>query len=492
MDTAIQSVVGVAHLLPAHRDLYYGGRWHAPGGGYRPTFNPATQAELAQVAHANAEDVDAAVRAAHQGFLAWSAVPASERGAKLREIAARLRAHAPELGTIDAANCGNPVREMTRDALAAAAQLDYYAGLVHELKGETLPTADGGLNYSLREPLGVVARIVAYNHPLMFVAAKIGAVLAAGNSVVMKAAEQAPLSALRFAEIVDGILPAGTLNIVSGGRECGEALVRHPLVKKAALIGSTATGAAILHGAADKIMPVSLELGGKNAMVICASADVDAAARGAIAGMNFTWAGQSCGSTSRCFVHASLYAQVLDRIATLLPTLHRCGDPLDPATTMGCLISQAQFAKVERYIGLAHEEGARLVAGGGRPSNPALADGWFIEPTVFADVQPWMRIFREEVFGPVLSILPWTEETQLVADINSVDYGLTASVYTQDLAQAHRLARRIEAGYVWVNTSSAHYLGANFGGYKKSGLGREEGLDELHAYTQLKNVHVML
>jgi betaine-aldehyde dehydrogenase len=482
----------IAQALPTHLGLFYGGAWQAPAGGFQPTLNPANQQVLALAPVANRADVDAAVQAAQQGFHVWSGIAATEKSAMLRELARRLRLHAPELALLDAANCGNPVAYLQHDAIMAAAQIDYYAGLVHELKGETMPTADGGLNYTLREPLGVVARIVAYNHPLMFVAGKIAPVLAAGNSVVVKAPDQAPLSALRFAEIVDGVLPPGVLNIVTGGRECGEALVEHPLVRKVALIGSVPTGSAILRAAAEKIMPVALELGGKNPLVICADADVEKAVRGAIAGMNFAWAGQSCGSTSRCFVHASLYHRVVERIASLLPTLHQCGVPTDPATTMGCLVSQQQFDKVRLYIDSALNQGARLVAGGARPVDPQLAHGWFIEATVFAEVTPAMRIFKEEVFGPILSIVKWDDEDQLVADINSVEYGLTASIWTGELARAHRLARRIEAGYVWINTSSAHYLGANFGGCKKSGLGREEGLEELHAYTQVKNVHVML
>jgi betaine-aldehyde dehydrogenase len=381
---------------------------------------------------------------------------------------------------------------MIKDIGFAAAHLDYYSGFVHELKGETIPTADGGLNYTMREPLGVVVRIAAYNHPLMFTAAKLAPVLAAGNSVVVKAASQAPLSSLRMAEIIDGVLPAGVFNLVTGDRECGDALVRHPLVKKVALIGSIETGVAILRSAADKIMPVTLELGGKNPLVICADAPVDNAVLAAIQGMNFTWAGQSCGSTSRCFVHASLYDEVISGICKLLPQLHQCGTPTDPATTMGSLISQAHFDKVMRYIDLAGYEGARLVTGGKRPADPALASGWFVEPTVFVDVTRDMRIFREEVFGPVLSIIKWDDEEQLLADINSVEYGLTASIYTQHLATAHRLAKRVESGYVWINTTGAHYLGVPFGGYKKSGMGREEGFEELLSYTQIKNVHVAL
>lgn len=358
----------VARALPKHLGLYYGGQWHEPAGGVQPTVDPATQDVLAQAPVANTQDVDAAVRAAQSGFLAWSDLSPGERGTRMREIAVRLREHAEELALLDAVNCGNPVRRMLPDVTNAAAQIDYYAGLVHELKGETLPTADKGLNYSLREPLGVVARIVAYNHPLMFLAGKLAPVLAAGNSVVLKAPDQAPLSALRFAEIIDGLLPAGVVNIVTGGRECGDALVRHPLVKKVALIGSIATGAAILRSAADKIMPVTLELGGKNPLVVCPDADLDKAVAGAINGMNFTWAGQSCGSTSRLFVHESMYDAVIAGIREKLPTLHRCGLPIDPSTTMGCLISQAHFDKVMAYINAGKAEGARLVTGGKRPA----------------------------------------------------------------------------------------------------------------------------
>lgn len=478
--------------MPRHLALYYGGGWHTALGGTQPTFNPANSQALAEVAVANSQDIDAAVQAAQQGFKAWAGVNNIERGKMLREIGQRLRANAEELAWLDSVNTGNPIREMIKDVGFAAAHLDYYSGFVHELKGETIPTADGGLNYTVREPLGVVARIAAYNHPLMFTAAKLAPVLVAGNSVVMKAATQAPLSSLRMAEIIDGVLPAGVFNLVTGGHECGDSLVRHPLVRKVALIGSIETGAAILRSAADKIMPVTLELGGKNPLVICADAPVEKAVLAAIQGMNFTWAGQSCGSTSRCFVHASLYDQVVEGICKLLPQLHRCGVPTDQATTMGCLISQAQFDKVMRYIDIAGSEGARLVTGGKRPVDPVIANGWFVEPTVFADVTRDMRIFREEVFGPILSIIKWDDEEQLIADVNCVDYGLTASIYTQHLATAHRLAKRVESGYVWINTTGAHYLGVPFGGYKKSGMGREEGFEEVLSYTQIKNVHVAL
>ncbi|MCC6709751.1 MAG: aldehyde dehydrogenase family protein [Gammaproteobacteria bacterium] len=480
------------HCLPRQRDLYYGGAWHAPHGGYAPTFNPANQDELGQVAVADSHDVASAVAAAEQAFKSWRDVKPVERATAMRALAQRVRACADEFAMIDAINCGNPVREMTKDAVIAAAQIDYFAGLVHELKGATLPMGPAALNYSVREPLGVVARLVAYNHPLMFLAGKLAPAIAAGNTVIMKPPVQAPLSALRLAELVHECLPPGVVNFLPGDRECGEALVAHPRVRKVALIGSIVTGKAILKSAADKIMPVTLELGGKNPLVIYPDADLDAAIGGAVAGMNFWWAGQSCGSTTRCFVHRSVYEQVVQGIVALIPKRHRCGDPTDMATTMGCLISAAQFDKVMGHIDAAKREGARLVCGGGRPAEPALAQGWFVEPTVFADVSPEMRVFREEIFGPVLAVIPWDDEDVMLEQVNSLDYGLTASVWTRCLNRAHRVAARIEAGYVWINHTSAHFLGADFGGYKQSGMGREEGLEELLSYTQIKNVHVAL
>jgi betaine-aldehyde dehydrogenase len=478
--------------LPTCRDLFYGGQWHVPMGGYSRTCAPATQDDLGPVAEANAADVGAAVRAAHEAFPAWRSTPPAERAALLRRLAERVRACADEFAYLDALNCGNPIREMARDALAAAAQMDYYAGLVRELKGETLPVGDGAINYSVREPLGVVVRIVAYNHPLMFLAGKLAPALAAGNTVILKPPVQAPLSAYRLAQLVEEVMPPGVVSILSGDRECGEALVKHPLVRKVALIGSTTTGVAILKGAADKIMPVQLELGGKNPLIICPDADLDRAIEGAVNGMNFTWAGQSCGSTSRCFVHRSIYDKVIEGIRQRVIECHRCGLPTEPGTTMGCLISKAQFDKTMGFIESAHAQGARLVCGGGRPADPALAKGWFVEATVFADVTPSMRLFQEEVFGPVLAVIPWESEDELLKQVNALEYGLTASIWTRDLVRAHRLASRVESGYVWINHASSHVLGAEFGGYKRSGIGREEGLSELLAWTQTKNVYVSL
>jgi betaine-aldehyde dehydrogenase len=381
---------------------------------------------------------------------------------------------------------------MVGDVRTAATMLEYFAGFVTEVKGNTIPMGEDTVNYTVREPLGVVARIVAYNHPLMFTAMKSAAPLAAGNTVVMKPPEQAPLSALKMAELLGDMFPPGVLNVLPGGQECGQALAAHPLVRKVTLIGSVPTGKAIMRTGADTLKPVLLELGGKNALIVYPDADIEQVIVGAVRGMNFTWAGQSCGSTSRLFLHASIHDRVLEGVVKLVREKHTPGIPTEWSTTMGSLVSRVQFEKVMNYIGWGKEEGARLVTGGTPPADPKLAKGFFIEPTIFADVTPSMRIAKEEIFGPVLSVLKWTEEEELFEHVNAVEYGLTASIWTRNLVTAHRAASRVQAGYVWINHSSQHFLGAPFGGFKHSGIGREECIEELFEFTQIKNVHVHL
>ena len=478
-------------VLPQHRDLYYGGAWHRPQGGYLDTFNPATGESLGPAAEANSADVDAAVRAAQQGFAIWRGMKPLERAGLLKKVAQVLRDNAFELALLDAANCGNPIIEMQRDALIAAAQIDYYAGLATEVKGETLPMGDGILNYTLREPYGVCARIVAYNHPIMFTAAKMAPPLIAGNAVIMKPPYQAPLSSYRMMELIDGILPPGVLNILSGGMACGQALVNHPDVPRLALIGSVPTGRAIARAGAERLKHVTLELGGKNACIIYPDADMGKAIPAAVNGMNFTWCGQSCGSTSRLFVHESIHDQVVEGMLKAIRH-YQPGIPTDMATTMGCIVSQQQHEKIMSYIALGQQEGATLAYGGQRPSDPALAKGWFVQPTVFTNVTQKMRLANEEIFGPVLSVIKWRDEAEMIEQVNAVEYGLTASIWTQNLTTAHRTAARVQAGFVWVNHVGSHFIGASFGGYKQSGIGREEGFDELLTYTQHKNVHVVL
>jgi betaine-aldehyde dehydrogenase len=477
---------------PVGRCLYYGGGWHHPvSGRYVETLNPGTNEPICQVAEAGTPDVDAAVDAARAGFKRWREVVPLERGRIIKAIAQVVRENARELAALDAANCGNPVREMAGDAAIAAAQLDFFAGLVTEMKGDTIPMGPDALNLTVLQPLGVVARILAFNHPFMFCAGKMAAPLVAGNSVIIKPPEQAPLSSLRLAELVGGLLPDGVLNVVPGGREAGAALASHRGVDKVAIIGSVAAGRAVMRAASDTIKPVLLELGGKNALIAFADADPEQVATAVIGGMNFTWCGQSCGSTSRAFLHRDIYEDVIARLpgkaAAFVP-----GIPTDESTTMGAIINGVQHARVLDFIAAARGEGARLVCGGRVPTDPRLGNGFYIEPTIFADVTSTMRIAREEVFGPVLAVAPWTDEAELIERVNGVEYGLTCSIWTNDLVRAHRTAMAVEAGFVWINEVSKHFLGAPFGGWKQSGLGREECLGELLSFTQEKNIHVSL
>ena len=479
------------NTLPQHRDLYYGGQWHRPSGGYLETINPATGQNLGLTAQANVADVAAAVTSAQSAFLTWRQLPPRTRAALLRKVADSLRAHAEELAFLDAVNCGNPIRPMVKDVQDGADYIDYFAGLATELKGDITPMGDEVVNLTLREPYGVCARILAFNHPLMFAAMKIGAPLAAGNTVILKPSPQAPLSAYRMMEVIEGIFPPGVLNMLSGGRECGEALCAHPGVPVITLVGSIESGRACARAAADRLKRVMLELGGKNALIVYPDADLDRAVDVAVRGMNFAWCGQSCGSTSRLFLHESIHDRVLAGVLAAIKQ-YKPGIPTEPETTMGAVISGAQLARIRGYIAAGLAEGAQLVAGGQPPNDPRLAQGFFIEPTVFSGVEPNMRIAREEIFGPVLSVLKWREEADMFAAVNAVDHGLTASICTSSLATAHRAMRRVEAGYVWINNAGPHYVGVPFGGYKQSGIGREESIEELFAFSQAKNVNITL
>jgi len=493
MSVTTQLKAATAHslTLPSHRDCYYGGQWAKPKSGrYVNTINPGTGESLGPVADGSAADVDAAVDAAKRAFDDWRRVLPLERARLLKRIAAILRDHAEELAMIDAADCGNPVKEMVSDANVAAAQTEFFAGLVTEMKGNSIPMGPDVVNFSVREPRGVVGRIIPFNHPFMFCAGKSAAPLAAGNTVVIKPPDQAPLSSLRLFELIEGVLPPGVFNVVPGGKEVGAALAAHSDVAMIALIGSVPTGRAVMRAASDTVKPVMLELGGKNALIAYPDADPDEVAAGVIGGMNFTWCGQSCGSTSRAFIHETIYDAVIARVKERIKVF-KPGIPTDHATTMGAIVSKVQFDRVMSYIASAKEEGAQLIVGGGPPADPALAKGFYIEPTVFA-VTDKNRIAREEIFGPVLSVFKWSDEAKMLQTVNSVEYGLTASIWTNDLNTAHRTAMAVQSGFVWINEVSKHFLGAPFGGFKQSGIGREECIEEMLAFTQEKNIHVRL
>ena len=483
----------VSQVLPRERGLFWGGQWHQSAGAQTlKTFNPSTGELLGEVLVAGTPEVDSAVKAAANAFPAWSKAPPLERGRRLREAATRIRAHAQDLSLIDAADCGNPVKAMVADAEIAATLLDYFAGLVLEIKGETIPTANGSLNYTLREPLGVVARIFPFNHPFMFAAGKIAAPLAAGNTVVIKPPEQAPLSTIRLMELLQDLFPPGVLNCLTGGRSTGEALVAHRDVAAVGLIGSVPAGKAVWKSAGDTLKRTLLELGGKNAMIIYPDANFERAVDGAVRGMNFTWCGQSCGSTSRLFLHESLHDRFVEELVRRVHAAHAPGIATDLRTTMGAMVNQAQYQRTMAYIQTAQLEGAVLACGGRHPPAPPLANGFFIEPTIFTGVERSMTIAREEIFGPVLSVMRWSEPDALYAAVNNIEFGLTASIWTRDLVTAHQAAARVQAGYVWINDCSAHFTGAPFGGYKQSGVGREESKEELFEFTQLKNVNVSM
>jgi betaine-aldehyde dehydrogenase len=484
----------IQESLPSHKDLFYGGKWHCPHSNhYQETINPADGAVIDRVAHASATDVDSAVKAADEAFQKWQLTSPSERATYMRRAAEVIRQHEKELALLDSLNTGNPVAEMLRDASVAAASLDYFAGLIPMIRGETIPLADDGFHYTLRQPVGVVARIVASNHPVMFGAAKMAAPLAAGNTVIIKPPDQAPISCLRLAEILSDVFPPGVLNVLPGSVECGRALSTHPLVRKITLIGSVPTGKAIQRAAADTLKPTSFELGGKNALLAFPDADIDKLVQGVAQGMNFTWAGQSCGSTSRVFLHESLHDKVVQRVCDFVKSHYTPGVPTEISTTMGCLISKVAHDRVLSYIESAKKEGAELVLGGKVPeNNPKIKGGFFIEPTIFTNVQPHMRIAKEEIFGPVMSIFKWNDEDELIRQVNDTSYGLTAAIYTQNMTRVHRMVPKIEAGFIWVNQVGRHFQGVPFGGLKESGQGREEGIEELLSFTQTKSVNINL
>lgn len=466
----------------------------AAGGETVEARSPADGRFLARVPFAQREDVNRAVAAAKQAFPAWKKTPWVERAAKVRELIGALRGHAEELGILDAIDCGNPVKAMIGDVGMACGGLEYISGVAMEVKGQTLPSMGDNWLLTRREPYGVVGRIVPYNHPILFMAWKIGAPVMTGNTLVIKGPEQAPLSSLYLSEIVKEVFPPGVVNIICGdGPTTGDALVRHPEVKRIALIGSVETGQRIQAAAAEAgVKHVSLELGGKNPMIVFPDADLDKAVEAAAFGMNFHWCqGQSCGSTSRLFLHEEIHDEVLERLVERVGRV-RIGHPLDPESEMGSLVSEAHYEKVMSYVELGKQEGAKLVCGGKKPEGETFEKGYFVAPTIFDGVTMEMRLANEEIFGPVLSVLKWSDREQVIEEANAVEYGLTGAVWTRDIQTAFEVADRLDTGYVWINGSGSHFLGAPFSGHKNSGTDSEEGIEELYSYTQSKTVSIGL
>lgn len=465
----------------------------AAGGETLVSLDPATEETIGHVPAGEPEDMHRAVAAAEAASPAWAALDAKARARHVRAIAAALRERADEILEVEVRDTGNTVAKMRGDVDSAGNALDYYAGLGREIKGETIPASAENIHFTLREPYGVVGRIIPFNHPVKFAANALAAPLMAGNTVVLKPPEQSPLSATILAEICRDIVPPGVVNVVTGtGRAVGDPLVRHPSVRRLAFTGSVPTGMAILRSAAEvAVKHVTLELGGKNPLIAYPDMDPDRIAKVAVRGMNFAWQGQSCGSTSRLLLHEDIHDRVVERVVERVAAL-RLGDPLDPDTQMGPLNSKPHYERVLTLIESGRAEGARLLHGGKRPTGRRFECGYWLEPTVFAGVGAEMRIAREEIFGPVLSVFRWRDEADAFRIANATEYGLTASIWTNDIRTALKAARAVRSGYVWVNGASGHFYGTPFGGMKNSGLGREEGIDELLSYTEVKTVHVML
>ncbi|KAA3636631.1 MAG: aldehyde dehydrogenase family protein [Armatimonadetes bacterium] len=462
----------------------------ADSGKYEDVTNPATGGGLGRVPVGDTADVDRAVTAATEAFGEWRDEAPLYRAAVLRQIADTLLENRDELSHLDSLDNGSPLHEMRNDIDIASYQLQYFAGLTLEVCGKTVPTVPGIHQYTSREPYGVVGRVVAFNHPLLFAASRIAAPLVVGNTVVLKPSEHTPLSTLRMGELLTDIIPPGVLNIVTGvGAVVGDALVRHPQVRRIGFTGSHSTGKKIQITAAESpvLTTVSLELGGKNPIIIFDDADLPAAVEGAIRGMNFTWQGQSCGSTSRAFVQRAIYDQFCNLVAERLDDM-AVGNPLDEGSDTGVIAFAGHYDRVCGFIQRAIDDPEVTLRAGGLPSDENSEIRHWIRPTLFTTESDRAEVVREEVFGPVLVALPFDEYDEVIERANSTNYGLTASVWTSNLGVGLSAAKDIAAGYVWVNGSGAHVPGAPFGGYKDSGIGREEDIDELFSYTQLKSV----
>ncbi len=471
------------------KGLFIGGDWvNASSGSTIVTTNPSNGDVLGEVPLANEADVNQAVAAAKDAFPAWAAMSATKRAGHLIALADAIDTNADHLALMDAVDSGNAISGMRGDMKWTSDTLRYFAGMVTEIKGETMSRETGHLNLTIRQPYGVVVKINPFNHPFRFCAEKMASALAAGNTVVIKGPEQAPLSSLRLGELCESIFPPGVVNILTGDGKTGSAMVRHKHVQRIGFVGSVETGRIIAREAAEGLKEATLELGGKNPIIIFPDTDPKAAALAAIKAMNMNRQGQSCSSTSRVLVHQSLHAKVVKELVSIAKSIP-IGFPWLENAEMGPMISQQQYDKVLQYISHGNEDGAKLLTGGGPPDDPQLEKGFFIRPTVFDGVAPDMRIGCEEIFGPVLSVITWSDFDEMIDICNGVMYGLTALILTNDFGTAMRAAEKVEAGYVWIN-SSGRYLGAPYGGWKQSGIGREESLEELLSYSRVKNINM--
>ena len=472
--------------------LFIDGRFVAAASGETlPTLNPHDNTTIADVAMAGPEDIDRAVAAAQRAFPAWSRMAAADRGRILLKLADLVEANAEELARLESLDTGHPLRDSrTLDVPRTAACYRYFGGMADKFQGETIPVEAGFLNYTLREPVGVVGQVVPWNFPLMFTSWKMAPALAAGNTIVMKPAEITPLTSLRIAELMaEAGMPPGVVNIVPGlGAVAGQYIAEHPGIAKIAFTGSTATGRRIVQASAGNLKKVQLELGGKGANIVFDDADLTAAVNGS-AWAIFHNQGQACIAGSRLVLHERIADEFLDRFVALARTI-RVGNPLDETTEMGPLTSAQHRDRVLAYLDIAREQGGQVLAGGKAPADAALARGCYVEPTVVR-AKSWRdRIAQEEVFGPFVTVLTFKDDDEALAIANGTDYGLGAGLWTRDLQRAHRVARDMKSGMVWINSYKRVNPGSPFGGVGQSGYGREMGFDAMREYTQVKSVWV--
>ncbi|AMY04211.1 aldehyde dehydrogenase [Mesorhizobium ciceri] len=488
MKTSVKSIEN------SRQQLFIGGGFVAPKGGqYIPSYDPTTARPWYELAEADASDVDAAVTSARAAFAdpAWRRMTQTDRGKLVYRLAELVFEHADELALIETRDNGKLLKEMRAQMRAMPDSYSYFAGMADKLLGDTIPVNKlDMLNFNMREPLGVVGMITPWNSPLMLLTGTLAPCLAIGNTVVIKPSEHATASTLALAELImEAGFPAGVVNVVTGtGTSAGDALTRHPDIAKIVFTGSTATGRRIAANAAANLVSCQMELGGKSPQVVFADVDMDHAVNGVVSGI-FAAAGQSCVAGSRCFVEASIYDRFVDALVERARRV-RVGHPLNDDTDMGPLALSAQLAKVESYVASGVHQGARIAAGGRRPQSAELAEGWYFEPTVMVDARNDMDFMQEEIFGPVVGVVPFSSEEEMTALANDTRYGLSSGIWTKDIDRALRFARNVDAGTVWINTYRASsFMSAN-GGFKESGYGRRGGLDVMEEFSRLKNIMI--
>jgi acyl-CoA reductase-like NAD-dependent aldehyde dehydrogenase len=486
----VQERAGIKSAI--RHQLFIGGKFvDALNGETLTSINPHDNSAIAEVAMAGKADIDAAVAAARAAFPAWSHTSASDRGHILMRLADLIEANGEELARLESLDTGHPLRDSRAlDVPRTALCFRYFGGMADKLEGTTIPVDAGFLNYTLREPLGVVGQVVPWNFPLMFTSWKLGPALAAGNCVVMKPAEITPLTSLRIAELLaEAGIPPGVVNVVPGlGAVAGQYIAEHPQIAKISFTGSTATGRRIVQASSGNLKKVQLELGGKGANIVFDDANIAAAVNGS-AWAIFHNQGQACIAGSRLMLHERIADEFLERFTALAKSI-RLGNPLDPNTEMGPLTSMLHRDRVLGYVAAAREDGGEVLTGGRSPDNAALSEGFYIEPTVVRAKSFKDRIAQEEVFGPFVTVLTFSSDSQALQMANGTEYGLGAGLWTKDISRAHLFAREMKSGMVWVNSYKRVHPASPFGGVGQSGYGREMGFEVMHEYTQVKSVWV--